>query len=135
MTDSEEHFDETILPKQTAWDAYMGMDWSSLSRDKRIPLNTQVTSRSIQNPNLILASERLLTPEQKQELNQVQCQPLPLTHLIKQLQTKSSSQIVNSCNRRFGSCAKDMIEMRHRWFIKSVNDFFHLEMFTFSLLD
>jgi len=103
----------------------MAMDWSLLSRDKRIPLNTQVTSRiaRIDNSNnLVGVSERLLTNEQKEKLNGIEFQSLPLTHFIKQLQTKSTSQIVNSCNRRFGSCAKDMIEMRHKWFIRSVRE-------------
>jgi len=98
----------------------MSMDWSLLSRDKRIPLNTQVTSRAA-NPNYLLGvSERLLTNEQKEKLNGLECQSLPLTHFMKQLQTKSTSQIVNSCNRRFGSCAKDMIDMRHKWFTRSI---------------
>lgn len=102
----------------------MLMDWSSLSRDKRIPLNTQITSRitHIDNNNInsIGICERLLTNEQKQKLNQIDSQAFPLTHFLKQLQIKSTTQIVNSCNRRFASCAKDMIDMRHKWFTKSV---------------
>ncbi|CAF3543065.1 unnamed protein product [Rotaria sordida] len=123
VTDSEEHLDEPVLPKQAALEAYMSMDWSLLSRDKRIPLNTQITSRiaRIDNSiNLLGISERLLTNEQKEKLNEIEFQSSPLTHFMKQLQTKSSSQIINSCHRRFGSCAKDMIDMRHKWFIRSV---------------
>ncbi len=89
------------------------MDWSSLSRDKRIPLNTQITSRITRTDNSnnsIDISERLLTNEQREKLNSIESHSLPLTHFMKQLQTKSTSQIVNSCNRRFGSCAKDMID-------------------------
>jgi len=68
VTDSEEHLDEPVLPKQTALEAYMSMDWSLLSRDKRIPLNTQVTSRAA-NPNYLLGvSERLLTNEEKRKI-------------------------------------------------------------------
>jgi len=121
VTDSEEHTDEIILPKQTAFEAYMSMDWSLLSRDKRLPLNTQTASRTIQTSQPIIACERLLTNEQKQELNQIECHDLPLTQFMKQLQIKPRTQLVNSCQRRFGSCAKDMIEMRHQWFIKSVS--------------
>ncbi|CAF4453759.1 unnamed protein product, partial [Rotaria sp. Silwood2] len=123
VTDSEEHLDEPVLPKQAALEAYMSMDWSLLSRDKRIPLNTQITSRiaRIDNSiNLLGISERLLTNEQKEKLNEIDFQSSPLTHFMKQLQTKSSSQIINSCHRRFGSCAKDMIDMRHKWFIRSI---------------
>jgi len=100
------------------------MDWSLLSRDKRIPLNTQVTSRitRIDNSNNLIGgvSERLLTNEEKEKLNGIEFQSLPLSNFMKQLQIKSTSQIVNSCNRRFGSCAKDMIDMRHKWFTRSV---------------
>lgn len=99
------------------------MDWSSLSRDKRIPLNTQATSRTARNDNtlnLIGVAERLLTDEQKAKLNGVEFQSSPLTHFMKQLQKKPNSQVVNSCQRRFGSCAKDMIDMRHKWFLRSV---------------
>ncbi|CAF0874324.1 unnamed protein product [Adineta steineri] len=124
VTDSEEHLDEPILPKPTALEIYMSMDWSSLSRDKRIPLNSQVTSRITRtdhnNNNFIGISERLLTNVQKEKLNESQPQSLPLSSFMKQLQTKSSSQIINSCNRRFGSCAKDMIDMRHKWFTRSI---------------
>ncbi|CAF5004095.1 unnamed protein product, partial [Rotaria magnacalcarata] len=122
VTDSEEHIEEPVIPKQSALEAYMSMDWSLLSRDKRIPMNTQVTSRiaRIDNSiNLLGVSERLLTKEQKEKLNAGEFQSSPLTHFIKQLQTKSSSQIINSCHRRFGSCAKDMIDMRHKWFLRS----------------
>jgi hypothetical protein len=101
----------------------MSMDWSSLSRDKRIPLNTQTTSRitrTVNSNNLLDISERLLTSEQKEKLSGIEFQSLPLTHFMKQLQTNSTSPIINSCNRRFGSCAKDMIDMRHKWFTKSV---------------
>jgi len=101
----------------------MSMDWSLLSRDKRIPLNTQVTSRiaRIDNSNnLICVSERLLKTEEKDKLNGIEFQSLPLTYFMKQLQIKSTSPIVNSCNRRFGSFAKDMIDMRHKWFTRSV---------------
>jgi hypothetical protein len=99
----------------------MSMDWSLLSRDKRIPLNTQVTSRITRmDSNLLGISDRLLTNEQKEKLNGSQFQSLPLTHFIKQLQLKSTSSIVNSCHRRFGSCAKDIIDMRHKWFTRSV---------------
>ncbi|CAF3735582.1 unnamed protein product [Rotaria socialis] len=122
VTDSEEHIEEPVIPKQTALEAYMSMDWSLLSRDKRIPMNTQVTSRiaRVDNSiNLVGVSERLLTKEQKEKLNAGEFQSSPLTHFMKQLQTKSSSQIINSCHRRFGSCAKDMIDMRHKWFLRS----------------
>lgn len=103
----------------------MSMDWSLLSRDKRIPLNTQVTSRIVNNNNNSIGiCERLLTNEQKEKLNGIESQSFPLTNFIKQLQIKSTSQIVNSCNRRFGSSAKDMIDMRHKWFTKFVNIFF-----------
>ena len=98
----------------------MSMDWSALSRDKRIPLNTQVTSRTIQNRNSVNVCERLLTDEQKEKLNGLKCQSYPLTDFIKQLQNQSTPSIAQSSHRRFGSCAKDMLEMRHRWFIKSV---------------
>jgi hypothetical protein len=111
----------------------MSMDWSSLSRDKRIPLNTQVTSRiaRINNSNnLICVSERLLKNEEKNKLNGIEFQSLPLTYFMKQLQIKSTSQIVNSCNRRFGSCAKDMIDMRHKWFTRSVRINFRYFLFT-----
>ncbi|CAF4430940.1 unnamed protein product, partial [Rotaria magnacalcarata] len=60
--DSEEHIEEPVIPKQSALEAYMSMDWSLLSRDKRIPMNTQVTSRiaRIDNSiNLLGVSERL----------------------------------------------------------------------------
>ena len=97
------------------------MDWSLLSRDKRIPLNTQVTSRITRMDNSVDICERLLTNEQKEKLIGVEFQSLPLTHFMKQLQTKSTSPIIHSCNRRFGSCAKDMIDMRHKWLIKSVS--------------
>ncbi len=100
------------------------MDWSLLSRDKRIPINTQVTSRIAHTNNLVGVCERLLTDEEKEKLNGIECQALPLNHFMKQLQTKSTSQIVNSCNRRFGSCAKDMIDMRHKWFTRSVRNSF-----------
>ncbi|CAF0931933.1 unnamed protein product [Rotaria sp. Silwood1] len=123
VTDSEEHVDEPVVPKQAALEAYMSMDWSLLSRDKRIPLNTQITSRIARidhSINSLGVSERLLTNEQKEKLNDIEFQSLPLTHFMKQLQTKSSSQIINSCHRRFGSCAKDMIDMRHKWLIKSI---------------
>ena len=99
------------------------MDWSSLSRDKRIPLNTQVTSRIVHSNNLVNVCERLLTNEQKQKLNGTECQSYPLTHFVKQLQNKSTSSIVQSCQRRFGSCAKDMLDMRHKWFTQSVNSY------------
>ncbi|UJR28096.1 hypothetical protein I4U23_009351 [Adineta vaga] len=123
VTDSEEHFDELAVPKQTAIEAYIAMDWSLLSRDKRIPLNSQVTSRIARinnNDNLFCVSDRLLTNEQKEKLQGLDFQSLPLTHYMKQLQSKSKSQIVNSCYQRFGSCAKDMIEMRHKWFTSSI---------------
>lgn len=100
----------------------MSMDWSALSRDKRIPLNTQVTSRTIHNPQSINVCQRLLTDEQKEKLNGLKCQSYPLTDYIKQLQTQSTPSIAQSSHRRFGSCAKDMLEMRHRWFIKSVRN-------------
>jgi len=96
------------------------MDWSSLSRDKRIPLNTQVTSRIVHSNDVVNVCERLLTDEQKEKLNGIEFQSLPLSNFMKQLQIKSTSQIVNSCNRRFGSCAKDMIDMRDKWFTRSV---------------
>jgi len=109
----------------------MAMDWSSLSRDKRIPLNSQVTSRVARidnNNNSISIAERLLTNEQKEKLNGMTFQSLPLTHFMKQLQTKSTSQIIHSFNRRFGSSAKDMIDMRHKWFTRSVRIHFFFSL-------
>ena len=109
-----------------ALEAYMAMDWSLLSRDKRIPLNAQVTSRITRTDastnvlDCLGICDRLLTPEQKEKLTGQAFQSSPLTHYMKHLQTRSSSAIVHSCQRRFGSCAKDMIDMRHRWFTKSV---------------
>ncbi len=99
----------------------MSMDWSSLSRDKRIPLNTQVTSRIAHSNDVVSVCERLLTDEQKEKLHGIECQSFPLTDFVKQLQNKSTSPIVHSCHRRFGSCAKDMIDMRHKWFTRSVS--------------
>ncbi len=98
------------------------MDWSLLSRDKRIPLNTQVTSRVVHNNNSVSVCERLLTDEQKEKLNGIEHQSFPLTNFVKQLQNKSTSSIVQSCQRRFGSCAKDMLDMRHKWFTRSVRN-------------
>lgn len=103
-----------------ALEFYMDMDWSALSRDKRIPLNTQVTSRTVHSNQSVNVCERLLTDEQKAQLNGFNCQPYPLTAFVKQLQNQSTPSIVQSSQRRFGSCAKDMLDMRHRWFIKSV---------------
>jgi hypothetical protein len=100
----------------------MSMDWSLLSRDKRIPLNTQVTSRVVHNNNSVSVCERLLTDEQKEKLNDIEHQSFPLTNFVKQLQNKSTSSIVQSCQRRFGSCAKDMLDMRHKWFTRSVRN-------------
>ncbi|CAF1400559.1 unnamed protein product [Adineta ricciae] len=123
ITDSEGHLDESTVPKQTAIEAYMAMDWSSLSRDKRIPSNSQVTSRIARTTNsndVLNVSDRLLTTEQKEKLQGVDIHSLPLTHFMKQLQLKSTPNIVNSCHRRFGSCAKDMIEMRHKLFTRSI---------------
>lgn len=99
----------------------MSMDWSALSRDKRIPLNTQVTSRTVHSNHSINVCERFLTDEQKAQLNGLKCQSYPLTDFVKQLQNQSTPSIVQSCQRRFGSCAKDMLDMRHKWFIKSVS--------------
>ena len=110
-----------------ALEAYMAMDWSLLSRDKRIPLNAQVTSRITRTDvgtnvlDCLGIADRLLTPEQKEKLTGHACQSSPLTHYMKHLQNQSSSALVHSCQRRFGSCAKDMIDMRHRWFTKSVS--------------
>ena len=125
-----------------ALDTYMAMDWSLLSRDKRIPLNSQVTSRITRvNPSIsaldsLGIAERLLTNEQKKKLGHRQSQSSPLTYFMRQLQTQSSSPIVHSCQRRFGSCARDMIDMRHKWFIKSVSRLFlsrlHLSYLFFS---
>ncbi|CAF1477150.1 unnamed protein product [Adineta ricciae] len=123
ITDSEGHLDESNVPKQTAIEAYMAMDWSSLSRDKRIPSNSQVTSRIARTTNsndVLNVSDRLLTTEQKEKLRGVDVHSLPLTHFMKQLQLKSTPNIVNSCHRRFGSCAKDMIEMKHKFFTRSI---------------
>lgn len=142
VTDSEDHPDEPAIPKPSkshpplqvaqrgtpallaAVEAYLAMDWSSLSRDKRIPSNAQVTSRITRTDrslNTVGASARLLTAEQKEKLAGVELQDLPLTHFMKQLQSKSTAQIISSCHRRFGSCAKDMIEMKHKLFTRSVS--------------
>ena len=102
----------------------MAMDWSSLSRDKRIPSNSQVTSRIARTTNsndVLNVSDRLLTTEQKEKLQGIDVHSLPLTHFMKQLQLKSTPNIVNYCHRRFGSCAKDMIDMRHKLFTRSVS--------------
>lgn len=103
------------------------MDWSALSRDRRIPLNHQVTSRltrtytnSRDTLQCIGISERLLTDEQKQKLDRQYIHSSPLIHNVRQLQSHSTKTILSSCHRRFGSCAKDMIDMRHKWFIESV---------------
>ena len=101
VTDSEEQFDtnhnEPVIPKQSeffqspllfhsdlyvyvfiaALEAYLAMDWTSLSRDKRIPLNSQTTSRIARfndstrqnnNSNNLInglgITDRLLTNEQ-----------------------------------------------------------------------
>ena len=108
-----------------------------LSRDKRIPLNTQITSRITRDNNsndLLTVSERLLTSEQKEKLNGIEFHPLPLTYFMKQLQTKPTSTIIHSCNQRFGSCAKDMIDMRHKWLTRSVRIRFYEKKNIFSCL-
>jgi len=126
ITDSDDHSEETAVLKPTAAEIYSTMDWSLLSRDKRIPLNSQVTSRITrsklngQTLESLGIAQRLLTDEQKEKLIDRPCQTSPLIYSMRQFQQQSAGTILQSCQRRFGSCAKDMIEMRHKWFIRSV---------------
>ena len=114
------------------------MDWTFLSRDKRIPSNSQVTSRVTrlksngQTLESLGIAQRLLTDEQKEKVLDRLCQTSPLTHSMRQLQQQSTGSILQTSQRRFGSCAKDMIEMRHKWFMRSVSDVKIFEMISFN---